>query len=56
MEVTKEIEPDEEMVKKLEEYKGIRILIDISRVQGPRTEILTNENQKHLTEFLLPNL
>ena len=29
MEVTKEIEPDEEMVKKLEEYKGIRILIDI---------------------------
>ena len=28
----------------------------ISRVQGPRTEILTNENQKKLTEFLLPNL
>ena len=29
VEVTKEIEPDEEMAKKLEEYKGIRILIDI---------------------------
>ena len=28
----------------------------ISRVQGPRTEILTIENQKQLTEFLLPNL